>query len=385
MAVAGTRARRITLRRIAPYVAAAAVGGCAVWLGIASGWLPRHATTATRLPDPVTTPSDRYAWTDLPAPAFPIPPYACYLKDVTIVLDPGHGGRAARPNWKRGPTGLREAVVNLRVAQFLREFLTAARANVVLTRATDMYLDPEDSVDLKKRAALANRVRADLFLSIHHNAAQTPPANYTALFYHKSPDHSPASLCAARHLLTGLNDALRLETHLECALLSDGLLQPDRGFAVLREARVPAVLSEASFHSNPAEERRLRERAYNRREAYGLFLGLARWAQAGLPRVRLVQPADAHPRVGEPTLILLDDGLSKRGGWAEEIVKIVADSLVVKLDGRRVPYDVDLMRGQLQVTLPNAAATKPGRLYVDFENIFGQHVLHPWLELNPSR
>jgi len=271
------------------------------------------------------------------------------------------------------------------VAQFLREFLTAGGANVILTRETDVYLDPEDSVDVKKRAALANRLRADLFLSIHHNAAETSQPNYTALFYHKSPDHSPASLCAARHLLTGLNDALRLETHLECALLSDGLLQPNRGFAVLREARVPAVLSEASFHSNPAEERRLRDPAYNRREAYGLFLGLARWAQAGLPRIRLVQPADARARVGEPMLILLDDGLSKRGGWAKEVVKIVADSLVVKLDGRRVPYDVDLKRGRLQVALPDAAVEKPGRLYVDFENIFGQHVLHPWLELNPGR
>jgi N-acetylmuramoyl-L-alanine amidase len=371
--VAGTRAKRITLRRVAPCVAAAVVGGCAVWLGIASGWLPRRATTATRLRDPVTTPPDRYAWAELPAPAFPVPPYAHYLEGVTIVLDPGHGGRADRPDWKRGPTGLREAVVNLRVAQYLREFLTAARASVVLTREADTHLDPEDSVDLKKRAALANRLRADLFLSIHHNAAETPQANYTVLFYHKS------------HLLTGLNDALRLETHLECALLSDSLPAPKRGFCVLREARVPAVISEASFHSNPAEEKRLRQRVYNRREAYGLFLGLARWAQAGLPRVRLVQPADAHLRPGEPAFILLDDGLSKRGGWAEEMVKIAADSLVVKLDGQRVPYDVDLKHGRLQLVLPSAAAKRPVQLYVDFENIFGQHVLHPWLELNPAR
>jgi N-acetylmuramoyl-L-alanine amidase len=384
--VAGSRARRIDLRRIAPYVAAAVVGGCAVWLGIAAGWLPHYATTARwSPPDPVSTPPERYTWTELPAPAFPIPPYARYLKDVTIVLDPGHGGRAARRNWKRGPTGLREAVANLRVAQFLREFLIAAGADVVLTRETDVYLDPDDSVDLKMRADLANRMRADLFLSIHHNAAERTQANYTALFYHKSPDHSPASLCAARHLLAGLNDALRLETHLECALLSDELLQPNRGLAVLREARVPAVLSEASFHSNPTEERRLREPAYNRREAYGLFLGLARWAQAGLPRVHFIRSTDEHPRVGEPMLIRLDDGLSKRGGWAKEVVKIVADSLVVKLEGRRVPYEVDLQRGQLRVVLPNAATRRPGRLYVDFENIFGQHVLHPRLELRPNR
>ena len=84
-----------------------------------------------------------------------------------------------------------------------------------------MYLASGISEDNAKRIGLANKLRADLFLSIHHNGADNPQPNYTTVFYHGDPGHSPASLCAARYLLTGVNDALRLEQHLSCALLSD--------------------------------------------------------------------------------------------------------------------------------------------------------------------
>jgi N-acetylmuramoyl-L-alanine amidase len=304
---------------------------------------------------------------------------------VRIVLDPGHGGRADRKGWKCGPTGLREAVVNLRVALFLREFLNAVGADVTLTRDSDVYLDPNDCADLQKRVEIANRLRADLFLSIHHNAADnSSQANYTSLFYHATPDDSPASLDAVRYLLTGLNDALRLEQHLGCALVSDYEIFPEKGFRVLREAEVPAVLSEASFHSNPQEEERLRDEVYNRREAYGLFLGLARWAQAGLPRVTLIEPADGRVAPGQPIIVALDDDLRTRGGLGTGVPPLRAGSLVVQMGEEPVPYQADLEQGRLEIRPPAAVALRGGRLYVSFANAFGQHVLHPWLRLRPS-
>ena len=234
--------------------------------------------------DPATAAPEEFAWSEQPPAMFPVPPYASELRSVRIVLDPGHGGRADRAHWKRGPTGLREAEVNLRVAQFLREFLEAVGAEVVLTREGDKYLHADVTTDNHLRIQMANELRADLFVAIHHNGSEKPQPNYTSVFCHGEPNESPASRCAARYLLTGLNDALRLEQHLPCALLSDQRLYDD-GLLVLREARVPAVLVEGSFHSNPQEEQRLRDPVYNRREAYGYFMGLARWAQAGLPRI----------------------------------------------------------------------------------------------------
>ena len=305
------------------------------------------------VPDPVSTPALDYAWSEQPAPLFPIPPYARHLKNVRIVLDPGHiGQRDKGGTWKRGPTGLREAEANLGVALYLREFLQSAGA--------------------------------DLFLSIHHNGSDDLNANYSSLFYHDSPQHSNASVCAAVHIAAGLQDALRLERVIDAPVLNDRLLY-NNGLAVLRMTRVPAVLSEASFHSNPAEEARLRDPIYNRREAYGMFLGLARWAQQGLPRVGLVSPADGDVRPGGEVVLQLDDGLRSRGGWGTDRFDVLTESIRVSLDGDTLPHNYDAKNERLTITIPRGA--KPGgrTLRVDFQNAYGQHVLHPFLGLDVRR
>lgn len=378
------RRRSWYLRRgwpaLLPYLIGAIVGGLAVGAAL---WLTHsRAAPHPKRPNPLKARPQDYAWTEQPEPAFPIPPFARFLSGLQIVLDPGHiGQRDQGGTWKRGPTGLREAEVNLRVAHFLRDFLVAAGAHVVLTRDADRSLNLPDDEDLQQRADVANRLPADLLLSIHHNGNGDQRPNYTTVFYHGAPGHSPASLSAGRNLVAGLHDALRLPTQLDCALLSDYALFPNKGLAILRAATVPAVLSEASFHSNPDEETRLRDAVYNRREAYGLFLGLARWAAAGLPRVALVQPADGQLGRKDALIVSLDDGLSSRGGWAAELSKILPDSITVKLDGQTARHTFDPAKRQLRITPPSGL--KPGRrtLWVDFENIFGQHVLHPEIPL----
>lgn len=370
-----------------PWLIAAAIVGAALGAGVCA-WLgarPAAPPAPTAAADPRTAPPSAFAWTNLPPAEFPLPPYARFLAGVTIVLDPGHVGQRDRGgNWKRGPTGLREAEANLRVALYLRDFLQAAGANVVLTREVDESLDLPDAQDLATRAALANELPADLLLSIHHNASDAPSANYTALFYHDSPAHSRASATAARALVTGLNDALRLESHLECPVLSDRVLY-NNGLGLLRAATVPAVLSEASFHTNPDEEDRLRAPLYNRREAYGLFLGLARWAQAGLPRVALVNPASGTARRGTTITVALDDGLSNRGGWGADLLHLWPDTIQATLDDTSLPFTFDEQRRQLRIQLSTKLRTGDRMLRVDFSNVLGQPVLHPDIPLRVDR
>lgn len=330
------------------------------------------------VPDPLRTTAAEYPWTQAPLPEFPLPPYARFLQGTTIVLDPGHiGQRDPGGTWKRGPTGLREAEVNLRVALYLREFLEAVGARVVLTREVDRSLDLPDVEDLRRRAAVANDLRADLFLSIHHNAAADPRANYTVVFYHGRPQDNPASVAAGRFVLQGLQDALRLERHIDCALLSDHAMTPNAGFAVLRHAQVPAVLTEASFFTHPDEEQRLRNPVYNRREAYGLFVGLARWAQAGLPRIRLAEPANGVIGSRGAWVVALDNGLSGRRGWGAELPQLLEGTLSVRVGGRPVEFRYDATKSQVRVTPPRGLAAGKHELFVDFANVFGQHVLHP--------
>ncbi len=375
------RRRTIRVQWIAqPFLLGVLAGSIAVWAVYSFCPKPAAQNSPTKL-DPLRTAPQDYSWSELPEAAFPLPPHAEFLSGVKIVLDPGHvGQRDPGKGWKRGPTGLREAEANLRVAQFLREFLAASGADVVLTREADRSLNLPDDEDLKQRAEVANQEQADLLLSIHHNAADTPETNYTTIYYHGTSESNPASICAARYVLTGLDSALRLERHVGCPLRSDYLQYPSGGFAVLREAQVPAVLSEASFHSNPEEEARLRNPLYNRREAYGLFLGLARWAQAGLPRVALVRSDGGEVRAGRELTVALDDGLSARGGLGAEQLRIRMDSVVAKIDGKPVRHTLDAGKRQLRVTVP-AGLHGSCVLWVDFENIFGQHVLHPRMDI----
>ncbi|MGE3181175.1 MAG: N-acetylmuramoyl-L-alanine amidase [Phycisphaerae bacterium] len=326
---------------------------------------------AREIPDPIATPALRYDWQDAGTPLFPIPVYAQFLKDARIVIDPGHGGRGDSPDFKRGPTGLREAEVNLSVSLFLQEFLESVGARVIMTRTRDVYLDRNNNEDLRLRAARANRANADLLISVHHNAAGSAEPNYSLIFYHQNGADSPASLCAARHLLTGLNDSMRLEQQVECAIRSDTTLY-DSGLAILRHATVPAVLTESSFFSNPEEESRLRDPVYNRREAYGLFLGLARWAQAGLPRIKQVDAPRDVKSGSDVAWIELYDGLTGRGVGGPAMETIRWDTVRVRRNGAWVSVGMDPSKKLISV-----AANRGDQLFVDFQNVFGQHVIHP--------
>lgn len=315
---------------------------------------------------------DDYAKTRIGSAAYPIPPWAKFLKDVKIVLDPGHGGDSHKSGFKRGPTGVREAEMNLRVAQYLRDFLVASGAQVKLTRESDVDLS------LPERAAVANDWGADLFVSCHHNAVDKPEVNYTTVWYHADVDFRPSSLDLARYLSEGLHDQFPQPKLMDVPLKSDQLMYPN-GFGVLAASRVTCALCESSFYTNPAEEQRLRDPEHNLREAYGIFLGFARYAQAGVPRATLVEPTDTTITADASTKFTfrLDDGLRGRKSWGSERQMILSDSIAVKLDGRRLPFSF-LNAGYILTTdLPPGLAPGKHTLSVQFENKNKNSVLNP--------
>jgi len=305
--------------------------------------------------------------------SFPIPPYAKFLSGVRVCLDPGHGGAAHKRGYKRGPTGVREAEVNLRVARYLRDFLVAAGAEVRLTRDGDVDLSLAD------RAAVAGEWGADLFISCHHNAiGNKPQVNYTTVWHHNDVDYRPSNLDLARYLCYGLYDALAFPQVTDVPLKSDQLMY-ESGFAVLRHAQVTAALTETSFFTNPDEEQRLRDPQYNLQEAYGLFIGLAKYAAAGLPRARLVEPADGRVQAGAATTLEfeLDDGLRPRKAWGHQRQMILTDSLAVRLDGEPVPFVFTNDGYRLTVDLPADLFAGEHEVVVQFQNMFKNSVLNP--------
>jgi N-acetylmuramoyl-L-alanine amidase len=177
------------------------------------------------------------------------------LEGVKIFIDPGHGG--SDPG-AVGPSGLREADVNLRVSQVVANCLSEySGATVMMSRTDDVY------VSLGGRVQAANNWGADRFISIHHNASVNRNYNATETYAYYYADGRAVDLQQKVHkrLLEGLG-------------LPDGQTRT-AGFYVLRHTSMPAILTEASYISNPYEEARLRDMGYTWREGYYIYLGIA--------------------------------------------------------------------------------------------------------------
>lgn len=187
-----------------------------------------------------------------------------------ICIDPGHGGSQTGAV---GVGGLRESDVNLRVALFLKELLEQAGATVLMTRSDD------SSVSIPERREFNKKNHTDLFVSIHHNAnAQVDrTVNRTEVFYHWY-DRGGPSEDAARHIYRELQATFKLP---------DSKVYMCWAYGVLRENTYPAVLGEASYISNPEEEKRLRDEKYLRAEAEAYFRGIEAFFAGGRPQVVL--------------------------------------------------------------------------------------------------
>lgn len=214
----------------------------------------------------------------------------------TIVLDPGHGGKdpgAVVQGWY-------EKDINLRMARILGDMLRAKGFQVVLTRTKDTYLS------LEERTRRANAAKGDLFLSIHCNAHADPGLHGFELYYLDLATDQQAARVAARE--NGVSEKKISDMQ---RILSDLLLQSkieeskalaritqkevmrtaaaswslqDHGargafFYVLTGVRMPALLVELGYMTNPSELQRLGQDVYLRALAAGLTQGVVAYSQ----------------------------------------------------------------------------------------------------------
>lgn len=292
---------------------------------------------------------ERADWRRWDPVEFPRHPAEKFLDGWVIVLDPGHGGGAYQPNYKRGPTGVREAEINWRVGVLLERLLLDAGVHVVMTRSGD------HDVSLAERAEIANTAKrpdggvgADLFISLHHNATGNPETNYTSVWHHGQVDWSEPDIDVARYLAHSLFRHLRTDAGLTSYMMSDQLMYPS-GFGVLSRTRVPAILLETSFHTNPKEEQRLRDARYNLREAYAIYTGLCEYAYGGRPTQSEPEITIQETKVHLTTEI--DDGLPKNW-WGADRNRTISSSVQVFLDDEPVSSQYDPEKKILTATLP---------------------------------
>ncbi|RJP70670.1 MAG: N-acetylmuramoyl-L-alanine amidase [Ignavibacteriales bacterium] len=211
--------------------------------------------------------------------------YSEFLRGKKIFLDPGHGGedRHNKGNFEL----VVEADINLKVGLYLREYLTQAGAEVIMSR------DKDATVPLKLRSELANTSGADVFISIHHNAPgkkEDDYTNYTSTYYHALEtdfEHEPSNRDIARYIQRDLAYVMDNPGGLGSfdGTYSDYNIYPKAGFSVLRLTTIPAVLVEGSFFTNKYEEQRLSLDEFNKIQAWGIFRGLAKYYKAGYPEI----------------------------------------------------------------------------------------------------
>lgn len=233
---------------------------------------------------------------------------------IVVALDPGHGGEDPGAI---GPGGTREKDVVLAIALRLRDRLNATRVNGHTVRAF-MTRDADFFVPLHVRVQKAQRVQADLFISIHADAFMSPRPQGASVY---ALSTRGATSAAARwmadkenasDLVGGLNvkardatlqralldmstaaqikDSLRLGGAMLGEVGRVGRLHKTRveqaNFAVLRAPDIPSVLVETAFISNPDEEVRLRDPAYQNALADALQRGIVRYFQQNPPLAR---------------------------------------------------------------------------------------------------
>lgn len=194
-----------------------------------------------------------------------------------IVIDAGHGGKDSGAC--NDGHGLLEKDLTLDVSLRLKALLERADFEVVMTRDRDVY------VPLDQRPKVANRAKADLFISLHFNAAASASAagfeSYalTPQYQASSKYPRPTSKDATRYKGNAHDPWNALITyHLERALVQR-LGGPDRGikrarFLVLKHLECPGVLTELGFVSHAETARKLRSPAFRQTLAQSLFEGI---------------------------------------------------------------------------------------------------------------
>lgn len=238
-----------------------------------------------------------------PAPAAPTPPEVPELRNrlLLVAVDAGHGGEDPGA---RGRRGTFEKHVTLAIARRLKARIDATPGmRAILIRDGDYF------IPLVGRVEKARKAHADLFVSIHADAFIKPHARGSSVFALSEGGATSASArwlakkeneadliggvnlavndpYLARTLLdltqtATINDSMKLARHVLDELRDVNTLHrghvEQAGFAVLKSPDIPSILVETAFISNPEEEKRLRDEAYQEKMAAAILEGIKRY------------------------------------------------------------------------------------------------------------
>lgn len=264
--------------------------------------LAGQRTAAVVTTPPATVPAPAPTPVEPPRPAMPSDAsrirMQAGMRHLVVAIDPGHGGQDPGAI---GPTGKREKDVTLAVARELARQVNATPGlKAYLTRDSDVF------IPLPMRAQKARANKADIFISIHADAAENRSATGSSVYVlsTKGASSQRARWLADKENAADLVGGVRLQqtegtlANVLLDLAQSGYMKASEdaaghvlgglkrignnhkpnieraNFAVLRTSDMPAMLVETAFISNPDEERRLTDPAYQRKIAGAVLDGV---------------------------------------------------------------------------------------------------------------
>lgn len=179
-------------------------------------------------------------------------------KNKVIVIDSGHGGNDPG---KVGAAGTKEKDLNLAIAKKVRDKLTKAGFQVIMTREEDVCLADSGStnkkrVDMERRIQIIEKSNPMLVISIHQNSYSSSEVRGAQTFYHKESEKSKEWAEQLQGELISQVDPANKRT-----------AKADSSYYLLKKSSCPCVIIECGFLSNQEEEKNLNSDLYQEKIA----------------------------------------------------------------------------------------------------------------------
>lgn len=189
-------------------------------------------------------------------------------KNVTVILDAGHGGE---DGGAESESGILEKDINLQIVLKLQKILKSAGFNVKTVREDDISVCNEglETVrerkvsDIKNRTELFNSDENNIVISIHQNKFTESKYHGTQIFYSVN---NPESSKLAEYIKNSVVSLLQPDNERECK-------KADENIYILHNAQVPAIIVECGFLSNYEEAEKLADLEYQQQLAFSIYLG----------------------------------------------------------------------------------------------------------------
>ena len=183
------------------------------------------------------------------------------VQKEVVVIDAGHGG--ADPG-KVGVNDVLEKDLNLQIAERVKKLLEKNNIEVVMTREDDVMEDTKLE-DMKKRVELINKTEPAITVSIHQNSYSDPSVKGAQVFYYTGSDVSKEAASLMQEELR------KVDTE------NTRQIKSNSDFYMLLRTKVPTIIVECGFLSNPSEAEKLVTDEYQEEMAQAICTGIVNW------------------------------------------------------------------------------------------------------------